>query len=118
LNKGGNPRVQFTELENLVRHMVLKRQAIDAVRHNAERFRAMIENSLDIICITNLESGMRYVSPSVRRVLGYPPETLVGVHMEDLVHPTDKEMFHTILREGAVGISDMAEFRVRRADGT
>lgn len=118
LNKGGNPRVQFTELENLVRHMVLKRQAIDAVKHNAERFRAMIENSLDIICITNLESGMRYVSPSARRVLGYPPETLVGVHMEELVHPTDKVMFHTILREGAVGISDMAEFRVRRADGT
>jgi PAS domain S-box-containing protein len=118
LNKGGNPRVQFTELENLVRHMVLKRQAIDAVKHNAERFRAMIENSLDIICITNTESAMRYVSPSARKVLGYPPETLVGVHMEELVFPADKAMFHTILREGAVGISDMAEFRVRRADGS
>ncbi len=118
LNKGGNPRVQFTELENLVRHMVLKRQAIEAVKHNAERFRAMIENSLDIICITNLETTMRYVSPSARKVLGYAPETLVGVRMDELVFPADKNMFQTILREGAVGISDMAEFRVRRADGS
>lgn len=110
--------MQFTELENLVRHMVLKRQAIDAVKHNAERFRTMIEHSLEVITIVNHDSSLRYASPSVKKVLGYPSEFLVGKRFEDLVLPEDGAIFRSILKEGTTGTSAQAEFRVKKADST
>jgi PAS domain S-box-containing protein len=118
LSKGGNPRVQFTELMNLVRHMVVKRQAIEAVKHNAERFRAMIENSLDIIAIINPDGGMRYASPSVKKVLGYGAESITGKKIEEMVHPEDRERFNASMASGLIGNTELVEVRFRRGDGT
>jgi len=43
-----------------------------------EYFRALIENSLDIIIVVDKKGTITYVSPSVERVLGYKPEELIG----------------------------------------
>jgi PAS domain S-box-containing protein len=116
LNKGGNPRVQFTELMNLVRHMVMKRQAIEALKHNAERFRAMIENSLDIIIILNLEGMVRYASPSVKKVLGVQVETIIGQSMESMIHAEDVGRYHAILSANAAPTQELVELRLKRGD--
>jgi PAS domain S-box-containing protein len=53
-------------------------------------FRALTENSLDILCSIGRDWNLLYNSPSVEHVLGYKPEELVGenafarVHAEDL----------------------------------
>ena len=53
-------------------------------------FRALTENSLDILCIIARDGNLLYNSPSVEHVLGYKPEALLGenafarVHAEDL----------------------------------
>ncbi|OPY31901.1 MAG: response regulator FixJ [Methanomassiliicoccales archaeon PtaU1.Bin124] len=115
LNKGGNPRVQFTELMNLVRHMVMKRQAIEALKHNAERFRAMIENSLDLIIILNPDGIVRYASPSVKKVLGLPVETIIGQSLESMVHEEDRSRFKPLLASVAP-VPELVELRIRRGD--
>ncbi|QLH74074.1 MAG: PAS domain S-box protein [Methanomassiliicoccales archaeon] len=117
LNKGGNPRVQFTELMNLVRHMVMKREAIEAVKHNAERFRAMIENSLDVFGIINPEGTVRYISPSVKKILGYGPESIIGSPITNLFHPEENEKLQQQMDAGRKGTSDLLEYKVRRSDG-
>ena len=116
LNKGGNPRVQFTELMNLVRHMVMKRQAVEALKHNAERFRAMIENSLDLIIILNPDGVVRYASPSVKKVLGFPVESVIGQTLEALVHDDDKARCKPLLASASSG-QETIELRLRRGDG-
>lgn len=117
LNKGGNPRVQFTELMNLVRHMVQNTQAMEAVKHNAERFRAMIENSLDVIGIINPDNTVRYISPSVRKLLGYEPEDVIGHPIEEMVHPDEKECMTVDISIGRKELSDLHEFRFRTKEG-
>ena len=42
----------------------------EALRQREKRFRALIENSLDVISLTDTEGGLLYTSPSVQRVLG------------------------------------------------
>ncbi len=57
-------------------------------------FRALTENSLDIICIIGREGFLLYVSPSVERVLGYTPEELRGKSAFMLVHAEDLPRAH------------------------
>ncbi|GAH79570.1 unnamed protein product, partial [marine sediment metagenome] len=61
----------------------------EALRDSEERFRALIESSSDIIQVVDLNGILRYVSPSVQRILGYRPEELVGKPSIDIVHPDD-----------------------------
>jgi len=49
-----------------------------ALRESEARFRALIENSFDITAITDGDGLIRYVSPSVERILGYQPHELEG----------------------------------------
>jgi|GEM_PF-2263632 len=56
-----------------------------------ERFRAYVENSSDVITVVDDEGTIEYVSPSVRHVLGYEPDALVGTDALDLIHPEDRE---------------------------
>ena len=64
-------------------------------------FRTLTENSLDILCIINREGNVAHTSASVKNVLGYAPEELLGhpafalVHAEDL--PRAQEAFQLAL---------------------
>jgi two-component system cell cycle sensor histidine kinase/response regulator CckA len=113
-----------SELERLVaertRELVVANEATErALRESEARFRALIENSLDITAIVDAESVMRYVSPSVLRILGYAPEELVGTAALDLVHPDDVEAIAAIFAAATMdpGLMRMNEFRARHKDG-
>jgi PAS domain S-box-containing protein len=66
-------------------------QAREAHPHSERRFHALAENALDIVMVTDPDGTMRYVSPSVERVLGYTPEEMVGTNSAAYVHPDDLE---------------------------
>ncbi|HSY52776.1 MAG TPA: PAS domain S-box protein [Thermoanaerobaculia bacterium] len=63
--------------------------AFHEVRRSEEHFRSIIENASDIIAIVGLDGRIRYGSPSVERVLGYPRKVLAGMPGLDLIHPDD-----------------------------
>lgn len=56
-----------------------------------EAFRALIENSSDLFLVTDNQGKMKYISPSVQRILGYDPENLSGELMFDYFHPEERE---------------------------
>jgi PAS domain S-box-containing protein len=53
------------------------------------RFRALVENSPDGIALLSGEGRVLYGSPSLARLLGYPPNALPGRNAFELVHPDD-----------------------------
>jgi len=56
----------------------------------SERFhRALSENSLDVVFIHDPDGTVKYVSPSVRAVLGREPSELMGQNLFPLLHPDD-----------------------------
>jgi PAS domain S-box-containing protein len=55
----------------------------------AEHFRALIENSRELVAIIDLDGAFRYASPSYEKVLGYCPRDLEGTSAMALVHPDD-----------------------------
>ena len=94
--------------------------AEEALRESEARFRALIENASDFIIIIDKSAAIRYVSPSVVRMLGYDEGELVGRSCFEFVHPEDVtelvEIFGRRLVERGVGVP--IEFRTRRADGS
>ncbi len=68
-----------------------RKRAEEAARESAKRFRALIEHAFDVVLLLDRDCGVLYASPSVERVLGYPPRELVGRNALDLVHPDQLE---------------------------
>lgn len=60
-----------------------------ALKASEQRFRSLIENASDIILILDAEAVLTYVSPSVKRILGYIPEQVVGKSAFEFVSPED-----------------------------
>lgn len=49
----------------------------------------LLETSPDFVHVVSLKGSFLYVAPSVRKVLGYEPEEMVGGSLADLAHPED-----------------------------
>ncbi len=84
------------------------------------RFKALVQNSADIITIHNLDGMTVFESPAASRVLGYGPGRLIGRSPFDSIHPRDvgrvREVFAQVVR-GEIQPAPV-EFRFRRADGS
>lgn len=56
-----------------------------------DRFRQLVENSSEVIWLTDLEFQVAYISPSVLPTLGYDPASLIGRCLLDLLTPSSRE---------------------------
>jgi diguanylate cyclase (GGDEF)-like protein/PAS domain S-box-containing protein len=92
----------------------------DRVRESEEKFRALIQNSSDLITLYDADGTIRYVSPALKRILDYEPEERIGATSFGLIHPDDvsraREGFAEALRRPGVPIS--VEVRAQRRDGS
>lgn len=83
------------------------------------RFKALIEKSFDSVVLIDTTSKILYASPSVKQVLGYTPEELIGITGFNLVAPADRtmtirELAKLVLKPGGtVNI----EYRVMQKNG-
>jgi hypothetical protein len=94
-------------------------ELVAALQASEARFRALIENSIDVTAIIDADMCVQYVSPSVSSVLGYTADELTGMTSLDFVHPDDAlviaELFARANEEP--GLLETKEFRARHKDG-
>ena len=50
-------------------------------------YRLLADNTVDLVCLHNLNTIFEYISPSIKKLLGYTPEELLGKSALDYVHP-------------------------------
>ena len=56
-----------------------------------ERFRLLVENSVEVIWQTDLELQISYISSAASNTLGYAPDSLIGSCLLDLLAPNSRE---------------------------
>lgn len=68
-----------------------QRLAEVALRESELRFKRLVQNSSDIIAVTDESGVFLSISDSATRILGYQTAELLGVNEFELVHPDDQE---------------------------
>jgi diguanylate cyclase (GGDEF)-like protein/PAS domain S-box-containing protein len=81
-------------------------------------FHSLVQYSSDIVAVLEEDGTLRYISPSVERVLGHRPEDLVGKSAFDYVHPESIELVSSSFARALEisGVRPPMEFRVRGGD--
>ncbi len=86
-----------------------------------KRYRALVENGGDAVVILSAEGKPTYVSPSVKRVLGYTEEEALQLDLFSIVDPADVEGVTVALNKAINNPGVPVEghtARLRRKDGT
>src|SRR5437763_2961420 len=86
-----------------------------------ERFRALVQNSSDVIVVVDAAGTIAYVSPSIAGALGYPPEAVLGTPWIALAQHDDAARLRRQLsapRPPVPGARSTTEVRARHQDGT
>ena len=111
----GQPAVLGTAVD-----ITERRAAADRLRESERRLRALIENSSDVVLIADERLQLRYVGPSMERILGITPEEMVGSDNLDRIHPDDRDHVRTAYGDilAAPGRRAEATYRIRHRDGS
>ena len=110
--------ILFVRLQRQEHVGQLQRTERNALRESEERFRALTEQSTDLILIADPSGLIKHASPSVHTVLSVHGDTLVGTKISGLVHPDDfAKTVSTGPRSVAHAQNAIVEFRLRHADG-
>src|SRR5829696_1792630 len=104
----------------IVRDITARKRAGEALKENEERFRLLAQNVSDVISLVDEDGTIRYLSPSIERVLGYELEELVGTSSFLLIHPDDLDEAMKVFGEvrSAPRATRSAEVRVRHKHGS
>jgi two-component system, cell cycle sensor histidine kinase and response regulator CckA len=86
-----------------------RRQAEAELRRSEERYRLIAEYATDVIFTTDLQLRITFISPAVRRLIGYAPEELEGRTFVEFMTPESartalKVFQEEIKMDGAEGV--------------
>lgn len=97
-----------------------RKEMEDALQRQQQYFHTLIEKAADIITVVSPDGAIRYESPSLKRVLGWEPEDLIGRSVFDLAHPDDRENVASALARicSAPGEIESVKFQYRHKDGS
>jgi PAS domain S-box-containing protein len=97
-----------------------RRRAEEELRRSEERFRALVQNASDVIVIVDHAGVVRYASPAMERIIGVPPEVVVGSDNLIRAHPDDvprlRRAYVRVAR--STGVNPPIELRFRHRDGS
>ncbi len=116
LQKGGEPKSQFAELNNKVRQLVRRRAAEKALEESQEKYRDLVENIDDVPYIIDTEGIITYISPAVSQ-FGFTAQDVTGRPVMDFIIPEDRFDIGERLGEIRDGRTKPYVFRIRSREG-
>ena len=102
------------------RDVTAQKEAEEAMRSSARRFRAMAQHVSDIVAVLDAEGTLVYSSPSATRIMGYGDDEWLQRDALELVHPDDldeiRRTLDTVLAKP--GPTKPTWVRVAHSDGS
>ena len=91
----------------------------EELARSEERFRSLVTNSSDVVTVVDVDSTIRYQSPSAQRVFGHDHAALAGTLLSDLVDQDDRPRFLELLGDATAHpfSTTVAEFGILDSQG-
>jgi len=114
-------------LFGIVADITEQKQMEDQLKESELRYRMLAENITDTIWLTDLNLRFQYVSPSVKKMIGYTPEEVLKMTMAQILAPgsfesAEKVLIGELASEGTPGkdlsVAKTLELEHRRKDGS
>ncbi|ADV66013.1 PAS domain S-box protein [Deinococcus maricopensis] len=102
---------------------ISERKRVEAALEASEaRFRALVQNSTDIITVLDRQGAIQYASPSMTSILGYELPDILGEiclrYMHPDEHPEILEAFRVVVRGGTgAAVRLVSRFSTRDGEG-
>jgi PAS domain S-box-containing protein len=116
--RDGNGTILY--YEGTVEDITERKKAEEKIQKSEEWFRALVQNSLDVVYVLNSKGVIQYVSPNVNQVMGYAePQNTELLQVLDFVHPEDMPIAQEALNElkKNPGRTIVYEFRIKDNQG-
>jgi PAS domain S-box-containing protein len=96
----------------------IKRAEVN-LKESEEKFRALIENTKDIIALTNDHGKALYVNPGVEKITGFKPNEYMRGEPDEFIHAEDYRLFMRFMEEVTANPGHLIEtsFRAKHKDG-
>ena len=104
---------QDHELRATIEVALLKSEIEKALFQQQKYFHTLTERSNDVIAIIDMTGIIRFLSPSIERLLGAKPEEYIGHSIMDFIHPLDAEKAQEDLNQVTSIESMLTERRYR-----
>jgi PAS domain S-box-containing protein len=109
---------KLVRLDGLTTDITEKRKNARKLQESEIRFRALIDNSADMLSLLDDQGVVVYNSPAFLRILGYKENEAKELRGFDLVHPDDRdkalEAFETIMKNPGVAVP--LAMRMKKSD--
>ncbi len=115
LGEDGNP----IKMHGACLDITDSKRVLETLSWSEQRFKSLVANISDVITLLDIQGKILYQSASVKNVLGYDEEELVGKSVWEFVHPDDLEHVADIFKESVrvEGYSVLIEFRFKSKYG-
>jgi len=91
-------------IDRILQKLKLEREMISV----QERYKNILENLNDAIGAVNEEGRITFISSSIKRILGYEPEEMIGRSFLEFVYPADQESVrkrvHQFMEDGSPNV--------------
>jgi len=104
LEKERTPELKLAK-ERLRLEGLERQRAEEALQESEDRYRDLVEHSLDLIFTHDLQGGFLSVNPALVKLLGYDQSTILNMNVRDILAPEVRDQFssyvETVQREKA-----------------
>lgn len=105
---------------SIIKDVTEKKHSEHKLETNEKKFRYLIEHSSDVMALVDENGTFTYLSPSVKQVLGFTAEELIGRNIVELIPPDQVkhvfEKFKSLSKKQ--GLTEIVEHKYLHKDGS
>jgi PAS domain S-box-containing protein len=94
LQKGSDVTVQYAELRNMIHQAVQRKQSEQALLTSEERYRAVVESQMELICRFQPDGTYLFVNGAFCRYYGRTVDELIGHRYHPKIFPEDGSLIN------------------------
>ncbi len=106
-----------TIIAAVVRDISEQKQTEEALKKSEDKYRQLVENINDAIFSLDDDGTIAYISPAIKKILGYTPEEMLGKHFTNFIYPEDMDLLIKRYNELLAGKIIPLEYRLEKKKG-